>query len=160
MTISTSIIFGCLLSAACGLRVFIPFLILSFVCGTNLIEFPESWVWIETSQTLHFLIAATIFELIASYFPVISVLYKNVTFPLALVSGIFIMSFFLLDTNTMVAPLIRWTLAIIFGGTVATLSRTISIAIDGGVPHPLKVTEEILSVGASIASIASIVIML
>ena len=160
MSLSISIIFGSLLSAACGLRIFIPFLLLSFVTGANLISFPESWSWIGSPQTIHFLIAATIFELIASYFPVISLFYKNMTLPLALISGTFIMSFFLLDTNVVIAPLMRWTLAIIFGGTIATLFRTFSIAIDGGVPHPFKVTEEILSVGASVASIVSVMVLL
>ena len=160
MSLTISIIFGSLLSAACGLRIFVPFLILSFVTKANIISFSESWSWISSPETLHFLIAATVFELIAVYFPIVSLFYKNMILPLALISGTFIMSFFLLDTNVAVSPLIRWTLAIIFGGSLATLFRTFSIAIDGGVPHPVKVAEEFLSVGASIASIASVMVLL
>ena len=96
MSFSLSIVFGCLLSAACGLR--------------------------------------------------------------ALISGIAIMSFFLLDANISISPLLRWIIAIIFGGTLATLFRTGSIMIDGGVPHPLKVVEETFAVGASVASILSLII--
>ena len=158
MSLTISIIFGCLLSAACGLRVFIPFLCLSLFANSNLIVLPESWIWITSSETFHFLIAAAIVEIIASYFPVVSVFYKSLTIPLALISGIAIMSFFLLDANVSVSPLLRWVIATIFGGTLATLFRSGSIMIDGGVPHPLKVVEETLAVGASIASIVSLVV--
>ena len=146
-----------MLSAACGLRVFIPFLCLSLFANSNLIGLPESWLWITSSETFHFLIAAAIVEIIASYF-LISVFYKSLTIPLALISGIAIMSFFLLDANVSVFPLLRWVIATIFGGTLATLFRSGSIMIDGGVPHPLKVVEETLAVGASIASIVSLVV--
>lgn len=153
MSLTLSIIFGCLLSAACGLRVFIPFLCLNLFAAGNLISLPESWLWIASAEVFHFLIAATIIEIIASYFPVFSVFYKTVTIPLALISGIAIMSFFLLDANVSVSPSLRWILATVFGGTLATLFRSGSIVIDGGMPHPFKVVEETLSVGASVASI-------
>ena len=68
-----------------------------------------------------------------------------------------IMGFFLLDANVGISPLLRWILATIFGGTLATLFRSGSITIDGGVPHPFKVVEETLAVGASVASIVSLV---
>lgn len=158
MSLTLSIVFGSLLSAACGLRVFIPFLCLSLFTAGNLIILPESWSWITSAETFHFLIAATIIEIIASYFPVFSVFYKTITIPLALISGIAIMGFFLLDVNIGISPLLRWTLATIFGGTLATLFRSGSIMIDGGVPHPFKVVEETLAVGASIASIVSLVV--
>ena len=158
MSLTVSIVFGCLLSAACGLRVFIPFLCLSLAAGENLISLPESWSWIVSSQTLHFLMAATVIEIVASYFPVVSIFYKNITIPLALVSGILIMSFFLLDANINVSPSLRWILASIFGGSLATLFRSGSIIIDGGIPHPFKVLEETLAVGASVASIVSLVV--
>ena len=156
MSLTSSLVFGSLLSAACGLRVFIPFLCLSLFASENIISLPESWSWITSPETFHFLIAATIIEIIASYFPVISRFYKSITIPLALISGIAIMSFFLLDANVNVSFSFRWILATIFGGTLATLFRSGSIAIDGGVPHPLKVLEETLAIGASISSIVSL----
>ena len=158
MTLPLSIVFGCLLSAACGLRVFIPFLCINLFSAGNLISLPSSLSWLASSETLHFLVAASIIEIIASYFPVFSIFYKTITIPLALTSGIAIMSFFLLDANINVSPIARWGLATIFGGTLATLFRSGSIMIDGGVPHPLKAIEEILAAGASVASIVALIV--
>lgn len=159
MSLLPSLIFGFLLSVACGLRIFIPFLCLNIFVSMGLIVVPDSWSWIGSSETFSFLLIATIIEFIAVYFPVVSTFYKTITVPVALISGAFIISFFLLDGNIIVEPLLRWTLAIVFGGTIATLSRVFSITIDDGVPHPLKLVEDVASIGASIATIASFAIL-
>lgn len=93
MSLLPSLICGFLLSVACGLRIFIPFLCLNIFVNMRLIVVPDSWTWIGSSETFSFLLTATIIEFIAVYFPVISTFYKTITVPVALISGSFIITY-------------------------------------------------------------------
>ena len=158
MSLLPSLIFGFLLSVACGLRIFIPFLCLNIFVNMGLIVVPDTWSWVGSSDTFSFLLTATIIEFIAVYFPIISTFYKTITVPVALISGAYIISFFLFEENIHAEPLLRWTIAIVFGGTIATICRVLSLTIDAGVPHPLKFLEDIVAVGGSLISIGSVTI--
>ena len=67
--IITALCLGICLSAACGLRVFLPFLVVSVAAKFGLLELRESWMWIGSWPAITAFSTATVLEIGAYYVP-------------------------------------------------------------------------------------------
>lgn len=103
------------LSAACGFRVFVPFLGLSLAAMNGYVTLADGFQWLATWPALLALITATGCEIAAYYVPVIDNLLDAIAAPIAILAGILATAAIALDLR----PLLKWSLAIIAGGGVA-----------------------------------------
>ena len=140
-----SICVGIGLSAAVGLRVFIPFLIVSIFSYTGNLELSTNFTWIGTLPALIAFSVATILEIFAYYIPWLDNFLDTIEHPLAIFAGIILAGAVVTDFS----PLIKWALALIAGGGVAGtinaatgLIRLKSSAVTGGVGNPIVSTSE------------------
>lgn len=103
------------LSAACGFRVFVPFLGLSLAAMNGYVTLADGFQWLATWPALLALITATGCEIAAYHVPVIDNLLDAIAAPIAILAGILATAAIALDLR----PLLKWSLAIIAGGGVA-----------------------------------------
>lgn len=111
-----SIAAGLGLSAATGFRVFVPFLVLSLAANAGYLEPSAGFTWLGTPVALIALAIATALEIGAYYVPWLDNLLDTIATPAAAVAGT-------LAAATMfgeMSPAMRWFLAAIAGGGVAT----------------------------------------
>ncbi len=135
MELLLSICIGIGLSAACGFRVFIPFLIMSIASISGHLTLSPHFQWIGTYPALVSFTLATVFEIAGYYIAWIDTLLDSIASPLAVVAGVLVIASTVID----ISPFLKWTLAIIAGGGTAaifqgttTLLRGISTATTGG----------------------------
>ena len=142
-----SLMLGISLSAACGLRVFLPFLIIGVASDYgHFFTLPNDLHWLSSNQALIMLLIASVVEIFSYYIPWIDNLLDPVAFPLATIAGTLVTAAALPgDTNT----LVQWTLAAIIGGGSASLvkgttslSRLGSTALTGGLANFIISTAE------------------
>ncbi len=103
------------LSAACGFRVFVPFLGLSLAAISGYVTLAEGFHWLGTWPAFIALLTATGIEIAAYYVPVIDNFLDAIAAPIAVVAGILATAAIALD----MPPFLKWSLAIIAGGGVA-----------------------------------------
>jgi hypothetical protein len=103
------------LSAACGFRVFVPFLGLSLAAMSGYVTLAGGFQWLGTWPAFLALLSATGIEIAAYYVPVIDNLLDAIAGPVAVVAGILATAAIALD----MPPFLKWSLAIIAGGGVA-----------------------------------------
>jgi len=146
MEITLSILLGIGLAAACGFRVFVPFLIVSIAAMSGHLELTPGFEWIGTPYALAAFGAATALEIAAYYIPWLDNLLDAAATPAAVVAGAIIVASVVQD----VSPFLRWTLAVIAGGGVAGLVqagtvtlRGTSTATTGGIANPAVSTGEL-----------------
>lgn len=151
---------GICLSAACGLRVFIPMLALSLGARLGLVTPGAGWEWIGTwSACSGFALAAGL-EIAGYYVPWLDHLLDTIATPLAVVTGGIAAAASLSGVGEL-APSITSASAIIGGGATAgavQLStvgvRAASGGMTGGVLNPLVSTvENVMSVVVSVLAI-------
>ncbi len=158
-------IFGALtgigLSAACGFRVFVPFLILSFAAKMSYIKLSPGFEWIAGDIALICFLIATIAEITAYYIPFVDNMLDTLAAPAAVVAGIILTASAVGD----IAPFLKWSLAIIAGGGAAaavqgltTVTRLTSSVATAGTGNPVVSTAE--ASGAFALSVFSIFIPL
>jgi hypothetical protein len=159
MELALSILAGLGLSAACGYRVFVPFLALSIAVMTGHMTPAHGFEWIGTPYALTAFAIATVLEILAYYIPWVDNVLDAVATPLAIVAGIVITASVLGD----VPPFFRWSVAAIGGGGVAgaiqaatVLLRGASSATTGGLGNPIVATGELG--GSVLTSILAIVL--
>jgi hypothetical protein len=142
-----SICVGVGLSAACGFRVFVPLLCLSAATHFQFggIQLAPAFQWISSTPALIAFGVATVAEIAAYYIPWVDNLLDTIAVPLATVAGIVVTASVVTDIN----PFIKWTLAIIAGGGIATTTqlattkaRVTSSATTGGLGNPVLATIE------------------
>lgn len=157
MEILLSILIGIGLSAACGFRIFTPLLIMSIASISGYLELSHNFQWIGTYPALIVFLVATIIEVLGYYIPWIDNLLDTIATPTAIIAGIIVMASCIQDIN----PLLKWSLAIIAGGSVSavvqtgtTFIRGASTGITGGFGNFIVGTVEII--GSLIISIISI----
>ncbi len=143
-----SLLLGISLSAACGFRVFIPFLIVSGAALENWISLPSDLSWLDTNQAVILFAVASLVEVVAYYFPFIDNLLDTIALPLATAAGAWVTQSSLPQMN----PLAQWTIAIIAGGGTAGLMKAFnslfrlgSTGATGGLGNPLFATIELIS---------------
>ncbi|MCE5266051.1 MAG: DUF4126 domain-containing protein [Deltaproteobacteria bacterium] len=108
------------LAAACGFRIILPFLGLSIAGLYGIIPLAPEFQWIATRPALIAFGTAAILEIAAYYVPWMDNLLDSVATPLAVAAGTLAAASVVVD----LPPLIKWSLAIIAGGGMASIVQT------------------------------------
>lgn len=145
MELLLSVALGIGLSAACGMRVFAPFAVMSAAALMGQLGLSDSFGWIGTYQALVLFSVATLIEVLSYYIPWVDNLLDTIATPAAIVAGAIATASVVTDMS----PLMRWTLAIIAGGGTAgiiqmgtTWMRSISSVTTGGLGNFVVATGE------------------
>jgi hypothetical protein len=123
-----SICLGLGLAAACGFRIFVPFLVMSIAARAGHLDLSPGFAWVGSDAALWTLAAATALEVGAYFVPWLDNLLDSMAAPTAVVAGI------LAGAATMVqdtSPLVGWTLAVIGGGGLAAVIQTGTTVLRG-----------------------------
>ncbi|MEE4304904.1 MAG: DUF4126 domain-containing protein [Wenzhouxiangella sp.] len=152
--ILSAVMAGICLSAAAGLRVFIPILALGLAGRFGLLPLGEQFAWMMSEPFLVVVGMAALMEATAYYIPIVDNLLDIVATPAALAGGTVIVSSLLPEMN----PLAQWGAAALLGGGTAgivqgstVLARGLSTASTGGLANPLFSTGE---TGGSLLAVA------
>jgi hypothetical protein len=127
MEIFLGLIIGVGLSAACGFRVFVPFLGLSIAALSGHLRLTQGFEWIGSWPALVAFATATILEIGAYYIPWLDHLMDTLTTPAAIVAGSIITASLVGNLS----PFLKWALAIIAGGGVAGLVQAGTVMLRG-----------------------------
>ena len=146
MEVLLSVCLGLGLAAACGFRVFVPFLLLNLAAQTGYVTLGGGFSWIASTPALITLAVATGLEIGAYYVPWLDNVLDSVATPAAVVAGIVVTA----SVVTGIDPFLKWTLAVIAGGGIAGAvqattvgARGASSLTTGGLGNPLVTTAEI-----------------
>jgi len=139
------------LAAACGLRVFLPLLVMSLAANAGLLELSPGYEWVGSEVAVVAFAVATVLEIGAYYVPWLDNMLDAAALPGAFIAGTLAMSPFVAEMH----PFLSWTIAIVAGGCVAavvqggtTLVRGGSVLATGGLANPLVSTAEAAGGGA------------
>lgn len=122
-----AVLIGIGLSATVGFRIFMPLLITSIAEKASMITLAEGFSWLGSTPALIAFLVATILEIGGSYIPFIDQLLKTLATPIAIIAGILLTASFIGDMD----PLLTWSIAIIAGGSTATVSQLTTTSIKG-----------------------------
>ena len=153
-----SVVLGIGLSAACGFRIFVPFLLVGIAARTGHLALGDSFAWMASTPALIVLGVATVFEIAAYYVPWLDHALDVLASPSAVVAGVVMTA----SVVTGLDPMLKWTLALIAGGGIAATvqaltvgTRKVSLLTTGGLANPVVSTAELAgSVGLVILAIA------
>ena len=147
MEIIISILLGVGLAAACGFRVFLPLFILSGLSyfGIGVDWLGHEFLWMSTLPAMISFGVASLIELIGYYVPFVDNLLDTIAIPLAAIAGTLVS----LSTMVELQPLLKWGIALIAGGGVASIikgvgakTRLLSSATTAGLGNPIVSTAE------------------
>lgn len=127
LEILLSLAIGIGLSAACGFRVFVPFLVMSIAAQAGYLELASGWEWIGSLPALITFAIAAVLEVVAYYVPWLDNLLDTIATPAAVVAGV-------VATAAVVSgmsPFLTWTLAAIAGGGAAGLIQSGTVLLRG-----------------------------
>ena len=154
-----SIALGLGLSAACGFRVFVPLLLLGTAARFDYLVLSPGFTWMETTPALVAFGTATVLEVGAYYVPWLDNFLDAAATPAAVIAGVLVSAAVFVE----MPPLLRWSLALIGGGSAAgliqgatVLLRLKSLAVSGGLTNPLVSTAELA--GSTITSVLAILL--
>lgn len=157
MELLLAIFMGIGLSAACGFRVFVPFLVISLGAKAEYIELGESFQWMTTHVALITFAVATLLEVAAYFIPWVDQGLDFIATPTAVIAGTVASASLITDMN----PLLTWVLAAIVGGGVASSTQLLTASVrgastvsTGGLGNPFVGLME--SLGAMIISVFSL----
>jgi hypothetical protein len=145
------------LAAACGFRVFVPPLVLGIASRLEAPLTSDVPDWIGSWPALIAFATAAVIEIGAFYVPWLDNALDAIATPLAILAGISMTGLALWD----LPPLIGWSLAVISGGTMATITqiatvitRALSSGATGGLANFLVATAEaVLSVVVAVIAV-------
>ena len=103
------------LSASCGFRVFVPLLGLGLAARFGGLALAGGFEWMTSDAALVAFAAATTLEILAYYVPWMDNLLDTLATPTAVIAGIIASAAVFVD----LPPLVRWSVAIIGGGSPA-----------------------------------------
>ncbi len=157
MEVLLSILLGVGLSAATGMRIFVPALLASLATQQGFISPGEGFAWMGTWPAIIAFGVATVVEVGAYYVPWVDNALDTIAGPGAVVAGGLIATSFIdIDSEAL-----RWMLGMIAGGSTAglvqtgtALLRAGSSVTTGGVANPVVSTGEL--VGAASMSVLSV----
>jgi len=136
---------GISLSAASGLRVFLPLLALGLAVRLGWMDVGEGFLWLADDPVLIVLAIAAAVEIGTYYIPLVDNLLDLVATPAAMAGGTIIVSSLLPEMN----PIGQWTAAALLGGGSAgivqgasVVGRGLSTTSSGGLANPLFSTAE------------------
>lgn len=149
------------LSAACGFRVFVPLPGMSIAALSGYLSLSPEFEWIGTWPALIAFATATVLEIAAYYIPWVDNLLDNLMTPLAIFAGIITTASLINELS----PLLRWSLAVIGGGSVSAiiqggtvLLRAGSSGTTGGLTNP--VLSSIETVGSIVITVLAVILPL
>ncbi|SNR62078.1 DUF4126 domain-containing protein [Hymenobacter mucosus] len=142
------------LAACSGFRVFVPLLAASLAYRTGYLTPAAGFAWLGSWPAVAALGTATVAELLGYYVPVVDNILDTIMGPASFIAGTILMTSALPD----MAPMVRWSLGILVGGSTAgliqtgtTLLRAGSTATTAGLGNPVLATlENILAIVGSI----------
>lgn len=141
----SAVMAGICLSAASGLRVFIPILALGLAARFELLPVGEQFMWMASEPVLVIVGLAALIEAGSYYIPLIDNLLDILATPAALAGGTVIVSSLLPEMNAAA----QWGTAALLGGGTAgivqgssVMARGFSTASSGGLTNPLVSTTE------------------
>lgn len=150
---------GIALSAAAGLRIFVPFLVMSVAAAMGHLALAPGFDWIGSTPALVLFAVATLVEVTAYYVPWLDNLLDAIGPPVAIAAGIVATA----SVVTGMPPLWKWVVAVIAGGGVAgalhgatSAARAVSTLTTGGGANFLLATAELF--GAAITSLLAILV--
>jgi len=149
---------GIALAATCGFRIFVPLLGISIGAHTGHLALSPGFEWVGSWPAMIAFGVATVLEILAYYIPWFDNLLDSVATPAAVVAGAIAASSVVGD----VSPLLRWSLAVIAGGTAGVIQagtvvlRGASTATTGGAANPVVSTGEFLA--AAVGTIVAIIL--
>ncbi len=117
MELLLSACLGLGLSAACGFRIFVPFLMMSIASRAGHMELGSGFDWIASDAALAALAVATALEIGAYFVPWLDNLLDTAATPIAIVAGTLATAAAVTDAS----PMVTWGLAVIGGGGIAGL---------------------------------------
>lgn len=153
------------LAAACGLRVFLPLLLMSIGVRIGVIEPSSSWQWIGSWPSLVVLGSACVLEVAGYYIPVVDHLLDAVSAPAAAIAGAAAAGVAIVGATGMhdVSPILDWGMPLIAGGGLATTvkfgtaaTRAVSTATTATVANPIVATVE--NVVSAVLSVLAILV--
>ncbi len=152
-----SICVGIGLATACGLRVFVPLLVLSIAAHFGRIPLSPGFHWLSSYPALIAFSVAAALEIAGYYLPWVDNLLDAAATPSAILAGTIISVALMTD----VPPFYKWALGTIAGGGLAGLvqgttvvARGASSAGTGGLANPLIATLELA--GSVIISVVAL----
>jgi Domain of unknown function (DUF4126) len=158
---------GLALSAAAGLRIFVPLLLTGVAARIGMLPLSPGMAWIGSDIALVAFATATALEIVAYYVPWLDNLLDTIATPAAVTAGIMITAAATPD----LPPFLRWTLAIVAGGGTAgivqastAVLRLKSSAFTAGTGNPLVATGElagsiVLSLLALLAPLLALIVV-
>ncbi len=145
LTALSAIMAGITLSAASGLRVFLPILALGVSVRMGWLEVGEQFAWLASEPVLIIVGIAAMLEAGAYYIPLVDNLLDILATPAAIGGGTVIVASLLPEMN----DLAQWGTALTLGGGSAgivqgatVLARGLSTASSGGLANPVVSTGE------------------
>lgn len=148
---------GVALAAACGLRVFLPLLVMSAAAVTGHFTPAGDFAWLGTTPALITLGVATTVEIAAYHVPWLDHLLDIAGAPLAVAAGVIALA----AATDALPPFLRWSLAVVAGGGVAGLFQALtattrlgSTFATGGLANPVFAGVE--SAGALMIAVAAL----
>lgn len=157
MEILLSVGLGIGLAAACGFRVFLPFLVMGVAARAGALDLSQDFEWMVATPALLAFGIATTLEIGAYYIPWLDNLLDVAAMPAAVTAGIAIAG---ANIET-ASPLLDWALAAVAGGGAAagvqtgtSLLRGASTMATAGIGNPVISTGEAGSaVGLSLLAV-------
>src|SRR5262245_21483682 len=138
---------GLALSAAAGLRVFVPLLLTGLAARAHWLMLTPSMNWIASDVALVAFATATVLEVGAYYVPWLDNLLDALATPAAITAGVITSA----AVTPELSPFLRWALAIVAGGGAAglvqagtTLVRLKSSVFTAGLANPVVATAELM----------------
>ena len=136
---------GITLSAASGLRVFLPLLAVGLAGRAEWLQLEESFAWLASEPVLLVLAIAALLETGAYYVPLVDNLLDLVATPAAVGGGTVVLAALMPEMDS----LLQWAGALTVGGgaagivqTATVLTRGLSTASSGGLANPVVATGE------------------
>ena len=113
------------LSAACGFRVFVPLLIMNLATLTGHLHLAPGFEWIGSYYATIAFGTATIVEVLAYTIPWLDHILDLISSPAAIIAGMVVTASVVMD----VSPFLKWTLAIIAGGSAAAIVQGVTVTL-------------------------------
>jgi hypothetical protein len=145
------------LSASCGFRVFVPLLGIGLAARFGGLPLAGGFEWMAADAALAAFAAATILEILAYYVPWMDNVLDTLATPAAVIAGVIASAAVFVD----LPPLVRWSVAIIGGGSAAglvqgatVLLRAKSSLLTAGLGNPVLATVELA--GSMLATVLAL----
>lgn len=154
-----SVCLGLGVAAACGFRIFVPFLVMNLAARAGYLTLGGDFEWIGGTPALITFAVAAAAEIGAYYLPGVDNLLDAVATPAAIVAGIVASA----SVVTGMDPYLKWTLATIAGGSIAGAVQITTVGIrqlslfgTGGVANPAVSSAE--AAGSVVVTIVSVLL--